>query len=970
MRLLLTTTGPTDINSDARSVVQPRTEISIPKVEGALVNSEIGEDIEEGAPIQHPTQNKAGDEVIPQDAIATVHGNDVQPTAKPIPDETTLAVEPPHLVPELPPITEDAQPPVIESMTAETSEDERNDELTIAPTAPLHEPLSGLDDHAVQPESQEIYEHETHEEQREAEPTPVVISSAQVDRELHDLQDNAASHFDTETPVARAELDDEPFQSVPIITEMSESDMSSITADSSHEVVDGAQSPSDDHMPVEVKAITTAAEEQQITGTAEEVETHHDTEHEQPLEIQTEGLPIPTIVVTGASAEVVHDATDIAVNRDREVNNANDTTPVDADVPEEEPASDAVKETLPAHEPIEQSTEHVHGPEPMASHVMDSDLHTDDDSDTAADAVDYYEHHSGLHLNEDSYENDDSVKAPEIVPAEHEVHETSSIVDEATSASTAITEDHVDQPSAYSQAMQATLPAEYVDYGASYYASAAQQSIYQPSDIHEATSALVMSSEPVLEHESIRGNAHQENDVMISDQDSTGRDSDNAGQYLEAESLVKEIEQREPVLGVQGRVSEAENAVTAHGQDSLLENDSEGLTFHEHTEGRSGDVTEGHKDDTTGLIVEHTPRYEAGELPETPTTIVGTLHDEEPVSSSIKKNTEEQQEQETPVHSEEPADGEHVFGVVPAEAEQYVPEHGEPNTPESDRFSEPQITLADGNPPNPERLADSRHSPEPEYEKHLQMVPTTPPRPALPGRAEWETPAYSDDDIAESTMFAPRDVTNMSWQGHGVEATPGSMRSEATMSASSPPNSPRTGPTGSDYENYTGLDEPFVRSSQSSTPDYAPHDGPLSASRGQPLAKLDYGHVMAVDEKGFAIETDSSIAEEQLQPQASERPPLVLPRSRPSSIATSNVFQKMRSMFEPPDAGSSMAKRDSVSSSTSQLSTPRLKQVPQPSTSAEADKGYQDEDDEADAAVSERSSLLQSATTSMPTNYY
>ncbi|EFX02176.1 hypothetical protein CMQ_2225 [Grosmannia clavigera kw1407] len=436
-------------------------------------------------------------------------------------------------------------------------------------------------------------------------------------------------------------------------------------------------------------------------------------------------------------------------------------------------------------------------------------------------------HHDDLHKNEDSHKTHDFTIVPEVISEEHGVH-ISYVPD-------AMVEDHPGHSSAYGQAMQTALPPDYVDYGASYYASTVQQSIYLPPVLHEASGAPT-------------------------------------------ESFGSEMAQRSPVR----------DATAKLGQDVLSEDDDE-----------------------VSPVSEHSLSSELDKFPQTPTSIIAASHDEEPGSPSFKETGDEEEGQQGPAPGEIAPYDEHMHQVVPPRVEQSDPKHGDPTTPQPDRSDE------------------------------LQTVPITPPR-QLPGRAEWETPAYSDSDAEDTAVFAPRDVTNKSWQGSGVEATPGSVHGETT-------------------------------GSWSSTPESAPHDEPLPSSRGQPLAKLDYGHVVAVDGRGFAIEA-ASIADEHLQqPRTSERLPSVLSRSRPTSLASTNLFKKMRNMFELPEAGNVPSKRDSSSSSTSQLSTPRPKQMPHISR-AETDNPFEygaeadSEDDEVDDAISERSSLLQAASINTSAN--
>ncbi|EPE10967.1 hypothetical protein F503_06062 [Ophiostoma piceae UAMH 11346] len=206
-----------------------------------------------------------------------------------------------------------------------------------------------------------------------------------------------------------------------------------------------------------------------------------------------------------------------------------------------------------------------------------------------------------------------------------------------------------------------------------------------------------------------------------------------------------------------------------------------------------------------------------------------------------------------------------------ADAEDQAIDVARPVTPESTHFR---------------GLASSRHAPADDL-----PAPVTPPQ------------LYDgdDDDPSMDDEFMPRDVTHISWGEHNIYTTPGSVRSEATVSEASLSATPYN--SGHDLHD----NEPFIRNSWVDTPP----DSVLN-SRNKALRQLDYA--LSLD---TTTPTNTPPTTAMLQQQQQ-------PKSRPSSIAAvspSILFQRMRSIFEPAN-GASAAGDGNTWTTTTPTETP------------------------------------------------
>ncbi|CAK7198357.1 hypothetical protein SEUCBS139899_001018 [Sporothrix eucalyptigena] len=490
---------------------------------------------------------------------------------------------------------------------------------------------------------------------------------------------------------------------------------------------------------------------------------------------------------------------------------------------------------------------------------------------------------------------------------------------------------------------------EYVDYGSSYYASA-QQSLDPSPVFHEVHEAF---DEPVLDETMIFGA-----DPSAPSLDKELRDlevDDEEPEEQEEETLHAPASFQEVLPQTHHETApEAENAATMHGQDDLFDDDSDGSAGSvESADSEDHGHKVEHQFDDHGhdlerdagaeeqlLEAQHEIHSHETDIPHTPTTIVGDSH-----------YTEEEPER---APKEEIVEAIVVAGERPVTPD--VP------TPVASQFK---------------GLANSRHAPQ--YQQpQQQQVPVTPP-----GQTA-ATLALSDDDILGEAEFMPRDVTNVSWRERGsisstsIDATPGSVRSQTTLStsASSSFSSPSpwsaavvaaaaTHKMGSLVGDH-GLrqDDPFIRNSWSGTPDSHGHnvqdEDSLILGRGRPLGRqLDYdGTIVDPEKKALALETV------QLPPSTN---------SRPSSIATSSpssLFQRMRSIFEPPNGGAATGNTSmlpkSVTTATANLAGSLRDPYPATGNTVRGVKieGIEGkEDDDNDDHINEKSSLLQSTST-------
>ncbi|CAK7210574.1 hypothetical protein SCUCBS95973_000833 [Sporothrix curviconia] len=430
---------------------------------------------------------------------------------------------------------------------------------------------------------------------------------------------------------------------------------------------------------------------------------------------------------------------------------------------------------------------------------------------------------------------------------------------------------------------------EYVDYGSSYYASA-QQSLDPSPVFHEAFGEPILDESMVFsEHGSAAGeNIPQSLDQELGNLD--GSDTEDEGGQADHASVVFQIAHQEPAPA-----PEAENAATMHGQDDLFEDDNEGSSGSI----GSADNDQDHHDQNEQVhgLEEHVPEAEHLpevthkssphdiDMPQTPTTIVMVSHDmDEAISGNDITET----------------------SLVAGQR---------PTTPDA---STPVATQFKG-------LANSRHAPQIEEQQQQQQVPVTPPRQTA------SIYAVTDEDILGEADFLPRDVTHVPWRERGsisstsIDATPGSVRSQATvstMSASSSFSSPSpwsaavvAAAATHNMNSHAGgrsittnhQDDPFIRNSWSGTPsghsqgdDAAEHEGDdeLILGRDKSLGRqLDYnGPILNAAKGGLALDA--------VQPP--QLPPSSTNSGRPHSIASSSpssLFQRMRSIFEPPNGG-------------------------------------------------------------------
>ena len=197
-------------------------------------------------------------------------------------------------------------------------------------------------------------------------------------------------------------------------------------------------------------------------------------------------------------------------------------------------------------------------------------------------------------------------------------------------------------------------------------------------------------------------------------------------------------------------------------------------------------------------------------------------------------------------------------------------------------------TTVVGDAPSPESHAEEQaihgaRPATPESAPFSGLPVDDPPAPVTPPQLY----AGDDDDPGMDGDFMPRDVTHISWDGHNIYTTPGSVRSEATVSEASLSATPYS--SGHDLHH----NEPFIRSSWVDTPPESVLD-----SRNKALRQLDYA--LSLD-----TTTPTNTPPTTAMPQQQQQP-----KSRPSSIAAvspSILFQRMRSIFEPANAASAVS---------------------------------------------------------------
>lgn len=503
---------------------------------------------------------------------------------------------------------------------------------------------------------------------------------------------------------------------------------------------------------------------------------------------------------------------------------------------------------------------------------------------------------------------------------------------------------------------------EYVDYGSSYYASA-QQSLDPSPVFHEVPDAVEV---PVLYENMVFGGAEDigpDHNALSLDKElkklnGEGHEEEEVGEEIDTGSSADTFHDVQ-----QDAVPEAENAATMHGQDDLFEDDSEESAGsvdssdsappevpinhdQEHEQDHEPAQHQQHED----IIFEHPEEVphelpHDTEIPQTPTTIVGDSHY---------------------VENDNYQEGDTQFAEVP-------PEDERPVTPDA---STPLASQFKG-------LANSRHAP-----LKQQEVPVTPPR---------QTTAH-DDESLDDIDFMPRDVTHVPWQerADSIDATPGSVRSQATLSTSASLSFGSPSPWSAAVvaamtpqtdaisgEHTVSQDDPFIRTSWSSTPDDGDGSGygqdgddSLLLGRGKPIGQLDYyygGRPVSENEKrSLALDTV------QTPPSNSSRPSSVVATSSPSSL-----FQRMRSIFEPPNGSVAVGVpgMPTKSTTTTASSTVSATRDPYPATSNTAnrlvDGGFlrgvqttddhrEDDDEDEDGQINEKSSLLQASAIDMP----
>ncbi|ERT01217.1 hypothetical protein HMPREF1624_02459 [Sporothrix schenckii ATCC 58251] len=298
------------------------------------------------------------------------------------------------------------------------------------------------------------------------------------------------------------------------------------------------------------------------------------------------------------------------------------------------------------------------------------------------------------------------------------------------------------------------------------------------------------------------------------------------------------------------------------------------------------------------------------------------------------------------------------------------PENERPVTPDA---STPRASHFKG-------LANSRHAP-----KQQQHEPVTPPR---------QTAVHNDEGF-DGIDFLPRDVTHVPWQERdgSIDATPGSVRSQATLSTSASSSfgtpSPWSAGTVTTMTPGTGAiisgnsvpqDDPFIRASWSSSPEGGHGSGyshgddhDIIPNRGKSIGQLNYSY------NGRAVndpEKKDVVLAANLTPQPNN--------SRPSSaVATSSptsLFQRMRNIFEPPQNGTAQGTpvKPATPAASSSDAFPAIGNTP----NRPVDRGFRGgtqamdshrlgdgagvDDLDADDLFNEKSSLLQASAIDMP----
>ncbi|CAK7216656.1 hypothetical protein SBRCBS47491_002902 [Sporothrix bragantina] len=657
---------------------------------------------------------------------------------------------------------------------------------------------------------------------------------------------------------------------------------------------------------------------------------------------------------------------------DEALSHTTETVDYHKDVHENVPASDTaqVHETSPpdsnTNTPIILSEEPEIVQSPGEIIEIPAENHTHPKEEVSSDVTGHAQHaqDSPSHefpvpeaISHDSDHPSDVDSTQEIYEAE-ETHENNvkGVQSELTEQVNA-TEWHYQEPyvAPETYAYPYAVTQEYVDYGSSYYASA-QQSLDPSPVFHEAF------GEPILDERMVFDDSHSavgEQHVQSLDQELGELDADEGTDGEEEQTIHADTSQE-----VQQEPStEAENAATMHGQDDLFDDDSEGSAGSLDSEGPT-DHGHGHDEQEHDVELEHASETDHppeishkflphdADMPQTPTTIVDISH-----------NTNE----EAGASQEDDLD------------ETIIVTDQRPVTPDA---STPVASQFRG-------LANSRHAPQNEQHQHQQQeVPMTPPRQTA------SIYAVTDEDILGEAEFLPRDVTHVPWRERGsissnsIDATPGSVRSQATlstMSASSSFSSPSpwsaavvaaaaTHNMGSNASARAAShqDDPFIRSSWSGTPSggHEDDDG-LILGRGKSLGRqLNYnGPIHDAEQTALVLDTVQK-----------PLPPSVTDGGRPKSIASSSpssLFQRMRSIFEPPNGAAPGTNTGPLLQSVTAVSTPTTSlRDPYPATRSTSNRLVEEgfirgvsggettddhDDDEEDDQINEKSSLLQAA---------
>ena len=390
---------------------------------------------------------------------------------------------------------------------------------------------------------------------------------------------------------------------------------------------------------------------------------------------------------------------------------------------------------------------------------------------------------------------------------------------------------------------------------------------------------------------------------------------------------------------------EAESPAPMHGQDHFLNDDSEEA---------AGFVTViDYADEEQALNVEHTAEAEHipedmdmgvlhprnADIPQTPTTVIGVSHEADN-NTSLDETSR--------------LDVDH-HPVTP-----------DASTPVASHF---------------ESLSNNRDA--------SQSEPVTPP-------GQTPTVSHYQDKILGEAAFVPRDVTHVPWRerssissnsnSNSIDATPGSVRSEATLStmSDSPPanNSNASSPWAAAIES-TGAapdigslagrralvghqDNLFIRSSWSGTPSVHGQGSSFELEDEKRLIlgrQLDYYNNNNSGDDGPVLDAEKTA----LALDAMQQPSFLSgPKSdsgRPNSIASSSpssLFKRMRSIFEPPNGAASETDTDATASShdlSPSTGHPVEGELPlRKTTQQDTNKDNDDDDD-----LNERSSLLPAA---------